>query len=483
MQTFAAHLCQKQALDLAEQVFHEMTIRGLDPMYFVEWYAQEGIHQEELLVEQWLNENIWGKALGHTLGGAWRAGSQATKAGANFLRGVPGFAKDTARSATDTLGRHIDKGAGRQGIQYNPTSPSKYYNASTGHYVKSEVDPTPIDRLGRILPPDLAKRRGPVEDMTQVRTQPKQQQYDDYDDDYEDEPRKKTPPPLPTNTQQNAQPAPPGAPTSVQNAMTALSNLSKVLVNAKVKQNPLTQNQKLIQGLHHLLGALRNMPTQQNAQPQQNTQQPVQMPTIPKMTHPPMNNNYTNNNNWHGDDATMDHHIQDIENLFLEMKVQQICETLLQHNIPPELFVEWYKDSKNLVEFNQGIRDWWGRMKQRFGNAWAGFKSGGQEYMANQENQQIAQTVQQVLQALQGLQSDIGDNADLKAQLDAVVKELQSSNQQPTQPQQQPQQTPLPEQPPQHADWHGGKLNPATEHNEQEFFDSIYKNSRSRWFI
>lgn len=458
MQTFTAHLSQKQALDLAEQVFYEMALRGIDPNLFVDWYAKEGIHQETLLIE-----NALGSMIGNTLGGAWRAGSGLANAGMNVLKKTPGFVKNTVNSATDSLGRHIDKSRGRQGIQQNPASPSGYYDMNTGHYVKGQFDPTPIDRTGNPLPPELAKRRGPIEDASKVRI-PQAPQYDDYEDEeYEQPQAQKTQAP-----QANS-----GSP--VDNAMSALSNLSKVLVNSRTKQNPLTQNQRLIQGLHHLLGSLRNMPKPQ-----------VQPPPQPVRTQ-----NYGGaagmaSNTWGGNDKMFDHHSQEISNLFLEMKVKQICEELLKHNVNPDLFVEWYQENHNLNEFNQGVRDWWGRMKRRFSNAWHGFNNGGNDYMADAENQQITQTVQQVVQSLQMLKNELGNNPDIISQLDAVLKELQNTN---TQPQQDhvPEQTPqtMPVNSMDQGNWHGGDqtMDHYSYDDEKAFLESIYGKQRSRWFI
>jgi hypothetical protein len=168
--------------------------------------------------------------------------------------------------------------------------------------------------------------------------------------------------------------------------------------------------QKLIQGLHNLLGILNSMPAAP-ATPAATPATPATPAGVPyspaePIKHPAGFDPYNDEDRGYAEEG---------------------FRYMARNGIDPRRFVEWYaKEGIRLSrhELNEGLGDWWGRLKSRFGAMWGGIKGwndAGQAY----DDEKIKDVVQHAMQTLQALQADPRfSDANVQQAIQLVLQEM-----------------------------------------------------------
>ena len=480
MRTFLEAIEQKKTNKIAYECFISMGENGINPISYVTWFNESGLKSPNLLSESrdWLNLEIdlinEAGGAAHALG--WAAGS-LPRWGAQAAKGVAGWGLNQLGSfgqgATTGLGQGVDDFMDRKGIQDNFASPTKKYNADTGHYVKwngeGPEDPSktdqwiPVDHEGNPLPPNSPPPAPPTGGGGSGGG------------------------PAPVGGGSGGGPAPVdggsgGGPAPVdgggsgggsgnpieQAAMQAVKALQDVMKRAGRQGSKLSQA-NLQQVLMSLTNALQDKASFAADEPQAGQSQAGQSldPNMAKLgafsrkqANPQGNDNQdlrktmgvpepANKKNWYDWNTSNKPVIQE-KNMFtnvlhkklVEIRVRDVCNKFADLQVDPRMFAEWYINEgihyETEKQFNEGFGQWLGGLggavkgawnagvdsfkNKPLGSMWDSIKGGWQQGWSDNDEKYDQQSVQAAIEALKPL---IGKAPKLDQQIQAVSQQLQ----------------------------------------------------------
>lgn len=396
MKTFNESVQAKINLRKIESCFTQMSMCGVDPNKFVDWYFEEGLEKEKqgILPEssiEWIQDELfliegWGDrwrngvnsgestgpkrspvayGVGRAMGGATELGGQAK----GWLKGQSG-----------DIGRSFMTGV--NGQSYNNIPNPAPQTGQTPNTTAPQTPNTTGSQTGQ-APNNTTPQTGQA----------------------------------PNNTTGSQTGGTPSFASHAQAAYSAISNLSKRLSQSKTLQEKLgPQFQQFQTAITQLMNYLQN---------------PNQMVQAYEST------NSMNNFAAFNDKIKFRHQIK-----------SGLIDLQQNHGIDPVKFVDWYiEEGQHLNEaWYDGIANTWSNIKDAWGNVKKGWGAAGRQRQANVDNQRDGDAINQAMQALDQLDQGMNGTkptADFANALSQVRNSLNSIN--PSQ-QQQAQAQPEPEQ-------------------------------------